>query len=84
MDNKTCSVCGKVTDNWKEWSHCKGCGTDYCPECHSKHVVDHVAEDKSQREAQKREQALAARGDMDAKKRLVCPKCNTEIHHLYF
>ncbi len=84
MEEKKCSACGKVTDNWKEWYHCKGCGTDYCPECHSGHFVDHVAEARHKRQEEKRKQAAMSRGDFETKKRLTCPRCDDHLTQMYF
>ncbi len=84
MEEKKCSACGNVTTDWKEWQHCKGCGTHYCPDCHSKHLVDHVAEERGEREARKKRQIAMEKGDFESKKRAICPQCETHLTQMYF
>ncbi len=73
MKGKTCGGCGKTTTSLKDWFFCRDCGTYYCPAC----GVNHAAEAKSNKQAQKNRRIKAEKGSIESRKEAICPQCKS-------
>ncbi len=79
MQEKKCGGCGKATNSWKEWFYCRHCGTDYCPDCYG----DHLVQEEEDREMKKSRMKKMGYGDLEKKKRALCPKCDSFLNQRY-
>lgn len=79
MQEKKCGGCGKATNSWQEWFYCRHCGTDYCPDCYG----DHLVQEEEDREMKKSRMKKMGYGDLEKKKRALCPKCDSFLNQRY-
>lgn len=84
MDKRVCSDCGEEYDPEEEgsWYYCSECGELYCPDCIEENEIrSNKTEELKQKQRQEKKQLdqIEQSKNIDEYKRVICPRCDTEM-----